>query len=149
MATTAVNQQNNPLHPRQASLAELRAQVPVHMVPEILKIQVDHQQIPACFVKTFDVKSFGRNISAYTLDADEVDEQRRQGEHQRTHEDGWTIRGCVNEDWCQWVNDFEAHHPVHGWVCGNFESAVYASSQETYDLFFAAHSPSMWNYQDI
>jgi hypothetical protein len=67
----------------------------------------------------------------------------------RTHADGWTISGKIKEDWYYWVNDFEANHPVFGRVWGNFESTVFADSEEAYDAFCAAHSPFEWDYGDI
>ena len=87
---------------------------------------------------------------ARTLNPEEVCENGDVvGFHTRTHQDGWTISGCVHEDWYHWVNEFEAHHPVHGRVWGDFESEVFADSEAGYDAFVQAHSPEEWDYWDI
>ena len=62
---------------------------------------------------------------------------------------GWTIEGQVHEDYYEWVNDFEAEHPKLGKVWGNFESTVYADSEEAYNHFIKNHPPENWDYQDI
>lgn len=66
-----------------------------------------------------------------------------------THPSGWTVSGEIHEDWMEWVNEFEATHPVLGWVRGDFESEVTASSQEAYEHFVANHPPHEWDYHDI
>jgi hypothetical protein len=71
------------------------------------------------------------------------------GTFERTHGDGWTIRGEVKEDWYCWVNDFEASHPQFGRVWGNFESEVHADSEEAFADFYAKHPPRAWDYGDI
>lgn len=67
----------------------------------------------------------------------------------RTHADGWTITGEVVQDWICWVNAFEATHPVYGRVWGDFESEVFADSEEGYEAFFAQHTPEEWDPWDI
>ena len=62
---------------------------------------------------------------------------------------GWTISGAIIEDYYEWVNDFEATHPDFGWVKGNFEDEVKASSKKAYDHFWKNHEPMEWDYQDI
>lgn len=66
-----------------------------------------------------------------------------------THDDGWTVGGEIREDWYEWVNDFEATHPAHGLVWGDFESVVFASSEAGFQDFLAHHPPSAWDYYDI
>lgn len=76
---------------------------------------------------------------AYTLSPGEIGE----------HDDGWVITGQVHEDWYEWVNEFEAIHPVFGRVWGDFESVVYADSKDGFDHFFEHHTPQEWDYWDI
>lgn len=66
-----------------------------------------------------------------------------------THEDGWTIEGRIWEDYFEWVNYFEASHPVYGRVWGDFEDEVYADLQEGFDHFYEHHTPCEWDYYDI
>lgn len=98
-------------------------------------------------VKRFEVKG----SSAYTLSPEEVCENHGSqcGGSSRTHKDGWTISGSISEDYFSWVNDFEASHPDFGRVWGNFESEVFASTEEAYQDFFEKHSPQAWDYWDI
>lgn len=67
----------------------------------------------------------------------------------KTHEDGWTISGVVQEDWYLWVNEFEASHPIYGRVQGDFETEVLCDSEEGFAYFFEHHGPEVWDYQDI
>lgn len=66
-----------------------------------------------------------------------------------THEDGWTVEGEVSEDYYEWVNHFEATHPVFGRVWGDFEDEVYADSEEGFQHFYEHHTPRAWDYWDI
>lgn len=66
-----------------------------------------------------------------------------------THSSGWTISGEVHEDYYEWVNDFEASHPIFGWVRGNFETVVEAKSKKAFAHFMANHPPMEWDYWDI
>ena len=100
------------------------------------------------------IKKFGIDFNseggALTLDPSEVRERDYgTGEFTRTHEDGWTIKGLVAEDWYEWVNDFEASHPVYGKVSGNFETEVVADSEEGFAHFYENHTPEAWDYWDI
>lgn len=100
------------------------------------------------------VKRFGVDFDspggALTLDVSSVSELRvEDGTHSRTHADGWTVSGEVHEDYFTWVNEFEASHPVHGFVWGDFESLVFATSEEAFQHFHANHPPSAWDYGDI
>lgn len=52
---------------------------------------------------------------------------------------GWTITGKIHEDWFEWINEFEATHPEHGRVFGNFEILVEASSKKAYNQFLKDH----------
>ena len=71
------------------------------------------------------------------------------GYSERTHSDGWTIKGLVIEDYYLWVNEFEATHEVFGRVWGNFDSCVYADSEEGYQNFIKTHPYTVWDYWDI
>lgn len=88
---------------------------------------------------------------AYTLHPEEVRGgfDSETGLYTRTHADGWTISGHVSEDYYEWVNEFEAHHPSFGRVWGDFESEVFADSEEGYAAFFEQHTPHQWDYWDI
>ena len=101
-------------------------------------------------------KEFGKDFysrgGALTLSIDEVSEDGNveRGEvYERTHADGWTIEGAVHEDYFQWVNNFEASHPIHGRVYGDFEDVVYADSEEGYEDFYKGHKPEAWDYDEI
>jgi hypothetical protein len=101
-------------------------------------------------------KKFGVDFDslggALTLCISEVvsDENYTTGiEYQKTHSDGWTIKGVVYEDCFEWVNDFEAEHPIYGKVWGNFENQVNADSEEGYNHFYNNHTPEAWDYGDI
>lgn len=78
---------------------------------------------------------------ALTLSSDEI----KNG----LHEDGWLITGVIHEDYYEWVNEFRAVHPVYGKVWGDFESEVYADTEEGYQHFYENHKPNSWDYQDI
>lgn len=65
------------------------------------------------------------------------------------NDSGWFISGEIHEDYYKWVSDFVAIHPTFGCVRGNFQSIVYADSQEAYDDFCTAHPFDSWDYQDI
>lgn len=67
----------------------------------------------------------------------------------RPEPDGWTVSGETHEDWYEWVNDFDAAHPTHGVVWGDFEALVFASSEEAFRHFLEHHPPSAWDYHDI
>ncbi len=88
---------------------------------------------------------------AITLEPEQVCEAHSSqlGMHSRTHDDGWTIHGAIHEDYIMWVNDFEAEHPIFGKVRGNFESQVWADSQEGFEHFYKNHTPHIWDYDDI
>jgi hypothetical protein len=66
-----------------------------------------------------------------------------------THSDGWTIIGEIREDYFTWVNEFLAHHPIHGFVWGDFEDSVFADSKDGFDDFVKNHPPKEWDYGDI
>lgn len=96
-----------------------------------------------------DFKSFG---GALTLEPAEVSESEYALVwvlQERTHPDGWTIKGIVYEDYYWWVNDFEATHPDYWKVWGNFEKEVYADSEEGYNHFYKSHKPLERDYMDI
>lgn len=66
-----------------------------------------------------------------------------------THDSGWTISAILHEDWFIWINEFSAIHPTLGYVHGDFENDVIASSDEAFDHFYANHTPDSWDYGDI
>ena len=86
-------------------------------------------------------KDFYSNGGALTLRPDYVLES--------PHKNGWTIEGKILEDYYEWVNDFEAFHPVFGRVWGNFESEVHADSEEGFNNFYNNFPPEDWDYGDI
>lgn len=86
------------------------------------------------FEKTFCVDGM-----ANTLDPEDLG----------THSDGWSISGAVVEDYYEWVNQFEAVHPVFGRVWGDFEGKVYADTEDGFNAFYAVHPPHYWDYGDI
>lgn len=77
--------------------------------------------------------------SAYTVSPEELGH----------NDDGWFIVGEVITDWYSWVNCFQAFHEDFGFVMGDFEDEVYASSVEAFEHFIIEHSPDCWNYMDI
>lgn len=85
------------------------------------------------FVKPFDV------YSANTLPPECIGK----------NESGWVICGKIYEDEFEWVNEFEATHPIYGRVWGDFESGVYADSESGYNHFIENHPPTEWDYDDI
>lgn len=88
---------------------------------------------------------------ALTLRQCEVTEDRdfERGYSRRSHSDGWTIGGEVHEEYCVWVNDFVAFHPVHGFLYGDFEHVVYAETEEAFKHFMEHHAPEAWDYLEI
>jgi hypothetical protein len=100
-------------------------------------------------VKKFGI-DFDSDYGALTLDSGCVQSGSAEDVYdEKTNGSGWTVRGFIAEDYCVWVNAFVARHPVWGVVFGNFESQVYASSEEGYAQFFEHHPPHAWDYQDI
>jgi len=80
------------------------------------------------------------NASAYTLDTGVI------GEHA---DNKWIISADIVSDYFEWVNYFEATHPDHGWVRGDFEKTVYASSYTALGNFLDNFQPQNWDYADI
>ena len=100
-------------------------------------------------IKKYGV-DFHSEESSLTLNPSEVSEEIvNEGTHTRTHESGWTITGMVLEDYFSWVNEFTAHHPDHGFVAGDFEELVLASSERAFDHFYEHHTPEEWECGDI
>ena len=67
------------------------------------------------------------------------------------HEDGWEIIGGIHEDYYEWINSFVAykHEYPYGFVAGDFEDEVVASSEEVYQEFVKRYPPEAWDYGDI
>ena len=80
------------------------------------------------------------HYDAYTLSADFI------GYHADT---GWTIKGEIHNDYFEWVNEFEASHPEYGFVRGDFEHEVIASSIDAFNDFVSHYPPEAWSYGDI
>lgn len=98
------------------------------------------------FEKNFDVAE-----NAYTVCASAVCEtpETAVGVPSRSHATGWTISGAVQDQGLLWVNEFSAVHPRYGRVWGDFETTVFADSEEGFDDFFEKHPPNFWDYHDI
>ena len=96
-----------------------------------------------------DFYSSGGALTLNTSEVSESEDNNRYTIYQRTHSDGWTIKGQIHEDYFAWVNDFEATHPTYGKVWGNFEEEVFADSEEGYNHFYENHKPEAWDYGDI
>lgn len=62
---------------------------------------------------------------------------------------GWTITAKIQKDYYSWINDFEATHPDYGFVKGNFESKIQATSKKAYDHFIKHHPYIEWDYWEI
>jgi hypothetical protein len=86
-----------------------------------------------------DLKNEFKFYSACTLDP----------RHLGDNDSGWFIRGEVVVDYYEWVNIFEAMHPVYGVVHGDFEVKIVATSEEAYNHFIKHHKPDVWDYHDI
>jgi hypothetical protein len=100
--------------------------------------------------KTFGI-DFYSSGGALTLDPYCIREDMYDlpGEYVRTHDNQWTIAGKVKEDYYEWINEFEAEHPVFGRVWGDFEGEVYADTEEGYQDFYKNFPPTAWDYWDI
>lgn len=96
-------------------------------------------------------KDFNSDGGALTLDVSEISEvgHKYNVPQTRTHVDGWTIYGISHEDYYEWVNEFNASHPIYGNVWGDFEEKVFADSEEGFDHFYQNHQPHAWDYMDI
>lgn len=62
---------------------------------------------------------------------------------------GWLIKGDIKEDYYEWVNYFQAIHPIYGKVFGDFEKGVFASSEKALKHFIKHHPYEVWDYYDI
>lgn len=100
-------------------------------------------------VKKFGIDFYSKG-GALTLNSSEVSDNGYLNIIQeKTHSDGWTIKGKISEDYYYWVNEFEAIHPQFGRVFGNFENEVFADSEEGFNDFYEKHTPEVWDYYDI
>jgi hypothetical protein len=98
------------------------------------------------------VKGFGKDFTSkggtLTLPKDSVyagDDYVNGKEYTRVHDSGWRITGCVNEDYYEWVDEFRASHPQYGNVWGDFQTKVYADSEEGFNHFYHNHTPNDWD----
>lgn len=93
---------------------------------------------------------FTSKNGALTLSKDDIcDIHIKNNIYMKTHKDGWTIIGELQEDYYEWVNDFIAIHPTLGRVWGNFENKVYSDNIEGFNDFYQKHPPEDWDYNDI
>lgn len=88
-------------------------------------------------------------IKDYSDQIGSSDAHTLEPEYIGNNDSGWIITGQIIEDYYTWVNDFEAFHLEYGFVKGNFEDKVYASSEETLNQFLKDHPFTVWDYQDI
>lgn len=115
---------------------------------------------PLSVIKRINIDFFGK--PALTLDSFEVTDlnlkdrkvvkkilEDRKRVYTRTHESGWTISGCLHEDYFIWVEEFVAIHPTFGIVSGDFMDEVYSSSEEAFAHFYKHHEPNAWDFADI
>lgn len=65
------------------------------------------------------------------------------------NESGWTVTGNIREDYYEWVADFQAVHPEHGSIEGNFEGIVCAQTAAGLKHFLKNHPYEEWDSQDI
>jgi hypothetical protein len=74
----------------------------------------------------------------------------RNGDNYSTlHDSGWLIKAKLHEDCYEWVEDFLAIHEVFGFVEGNFNEMVVASSKKAYEEFTKEFNPNTWDIRDI
>lgn len=108
-------------------------------------------KVTKVFGKDFTSSGNALTLGVYEVVPDNIGRNRIDGykEYEKTHPDGWTIKGMVHEDYYMWVNDFEASHPKYGKVWGNFEDEVYADSEKGFRHFYKNHTPDEWDYGDI
>lgn len=103
----------------------------------------------AKYIKNFELEY---SHQARTLDPEYVSEDPSNNENiicTKLNESGWEITGKICEDYYHWVNDFEAKHEKYGWIKGNFEDIVTASSKKAYEHFIKNHPYREWDYWDI
>jgi hypothetical protein len=62
---------------------------------------------------------------------------------------GWTISAEIQRDHYTWINHFEATHPKYGYVKGDFEKSISATSKIAYDHFMRHYTVDHWDYWDI
>lgn len=91
-------------------------------------------------------KDFNSDDGALTLPDNSVGSQWHVW---KIHSSGWAIRGQLKDDWAVWVNHFEAAHAQFGKVWGDFESEVFADTEDGFYHFFYNHPPDAWDYRDI
>jgi uncharacterized protein (TIGR02996 family) len=129
-------------------------ETPVKMFADFLREQGNEDRATAVagVVKRYGT-DFASRWTALTLSPSQINQDGHDAkpwvEHTRTHADGWTITGTLSHDYVGWVNEFYATHPHHGVVWGDFESLVFASSEEAYQDFYSKHAPEEWCYEDI
>jgi hypothetical protein len=132
----------------------------MNQVPYVIDNTIKYPYSVTCILDVSEVsehiKSEGDLYGSFDWTNDEnLIRQKNEGReyceivHQRTHADGWTIRGVIHADYYIWVEDFEAEHPIHGKVSGHFGKVVRADSKTGYDDFFANHTPHEFDYGDI
>ena len=75
--------------------------------------------------------------------------KQKKGSYKKTHKDGWTIEGFIQENYYTWVNEFHANHPVFGEIYSDFKKTVFYKSKKEPNHFLKYHEPYKWDYGDI
>lgn len=102
----------------------------------------------------FDSKSSAITLSTTEVTDENIEDRNyyktfRNRKFTKTHSDGWTITAEIHCDYYSWINEFEATHPIYGFVKGDFEVLIEASSREAFEHFYKNHQPNFWDYYDI
>lgn len=98
---------------------------------------------------TITTINFNEGRTEEELDKDHYARTLRPEDLGFNEKSGWTIEGDVHEDWYEWVNYFEATHPVLGWVKGDYEDCLTGSSKKALKHFMENHPADEWDYFDI
>jgi hypothetical protein len=73
-------------------------------------------------------------------------------QYSRTHKNGWTISGQIEEDWVSWVSFITAFHKSYGIIYGHFSEEIIVVSDnpdEALFHFLDNNTPLVWNSWDI
>lgn len=64
------------------------------------------------------------------------------------HDNGWQIDALIHGDGSmEWISDFYAYHPTLGFVRGNFEAHIFATSEYVLNEFLKDFPFDEWNYE--
>jgi hypothetical protein len=92
------------------------------------------------FTKTF-VRKF--STQARTLSKEVI------GYNTHAYYGNFNLYAYEHEDYYRWVNYFICIYDTGAWVLGDFESVVFASSEDTYKAFKNSVDVKEWDYYDI